>query len=405
MSNVTVNKISLAQLQRLPFAVTEPLFVFRPQALQTAARYFIDHFQATCLYAVKTNPQDNVLQALYAQGIRQFDVASLEEIKLVHRLFEDVDMYFMHPVKSRHAIQEAYETYGVRNFSLDSEEELQKILEATGHARDLTLHVRLAIPNNFAELALDHKFGINLQDAPALMQKVSDHAAALGICFHVGSQCMHSDAYRIAIRMASQVIQQAGCKVDYFNVGGGFPSVYPGMIPPPMADYFTAIHEEFALIPGHASMQLLAEPGRALVAESMSLIVRVELRKDSRLYINDGTYGSLFDAGTPNFIFPMKLICDEEIYPADLMGFSLYGPTCDSLDFMQGPFYLPSDTEEGDLIEIGQMGAYGRTMATRFNGFSCAQEIIIAQDEPLMTIYGHQNANHSAHEKLEIIAA
>jgi ornithine decarboxylase len=381
-----------------------PQFVLRPHTLMHVARYFCQAFPGTPLYAVKTNPSNDVLQLVYQQGVRHFDVASLEEVKQIHALFPDCTLYFMHPIKSRTAIREAYHSYGVRHFSLDSSEELQKILAETDHAKDLHLHVRLSIPNNFAELALAEKFGINLQDAPALLTEVAQHAYKVGTCFHVGSQCMHPDAYRIAMRMASEVIQRAGIAPHYFNVGGGFPSIYPGMTPPPMQSYFDAIHEEFTKIPGHASMQLIAEPGRAIVAESMSLIVRVDMRKHDYLYINDGTYGSLFDAGTPRFIFPMKRMSDQDVTTSDLQPFSFYGPTCDSLDYMEGPFYLPNDITEGDYIEIGQMGAYGRCMATGFNGFKPAEEIIYVNDEPLMSMYNVGEA-HSTHEKLEIIAA
>ena len=175
---------------------------------------------------------------------------------------------------------------------------------------------------------------MNLQSAPNLIKKVAQYAKKIGVCFHVGSQCMHSDAYRIAMHMAAEVIDQANVIPDYFNVGGGFPSIYPGMVPQTLEDYFTTIDTAFKHVPKHKNTELLGEPGRALVAESMSLIVRVEMRKGNHLYINDGTYGNLFDAGTPGFIFPMKLICDDKIYPTDLMAFSLYGPTCDSLDYM-----------------------------------------------------------------------
>ncbi|TAE33147.1 MAG: type III PLP-dependent enzyme [Alphaproteobacteria bacterium] len=378
-------------------------FVFRPKALLRAAHFFGQHFRANCLFAVKTNPEAVVLTHLYHAGIRRFDVASIDEVAHVRRLFHDAELYFMHPVKPRHAIRRAYFEFGVRHFSLDSERELEKILQETDFAQDLTLHVRLSIPNTYAELTLAEKFGCNLQEAPQLIKKVSEKVARVGVCFHAGSQCMHPDAYRIAIRMVAEVVEQSEVQLDFFNVGGGFPSIYPGMIPPYMEDYFEAIHHEFARIPHHDKMTLLAEPGRALVAECMSLIVRVELRKGNMLYINDGTYGSLFDAGTPRFIYPVKLICDEEIYSRDLAAFSFYGPTCDSLDYMKGPFYLPNDTEEGDFIEIGQMGAYGRTMATRFNGFHPSDTLVYVKDEPLMTMY--RDDEEISDEQLEIIAA
>jgi ornithine decarboxylase len=383
--------------------IEKPFFVYRPHSLIRAALFFKQYFQANCLYAVKTNPEPIVLKQLYNNGIRSFDVASIEEIDVVFNLFDDVELFFMHPVKPRHAIRKAYFEYGVRHFSLDSEYELAKILQETDYATDLCLHVRLAIPNTYAELTLAEKFGCNLQEAPQLIKAVAKKAAKIGVCFHAGSQCMHPDAYRIAMRMAAEVIEQSGIEAQYFNVGGGFPSVYPGMIPPNIEDYFQAIHDEFAKVKNSGSMKLLAEPGRALVAECMSLIVRVDMRKGNMLYINDGTYGSLFDAGTPKFIFPAKLICDEEIYSTDLAAFSLYGPTCDSLDYMKGPFYLPSDISEGDFIEIGQMGAYGRTMATKFNGFHPSDGLLQVSDEPLMTMY--RDDEEISAETFEVIAA
>lgn len=366
-----------------------PLFVFRPHAIKRAADFFVTKFQGTPLFAVKTNPEKHALEALHQHGINAFDVASLDEIITIRSLFPEAQLFYMHPVKSRHAIREAYFTHGVRHFSLDCIEELNKIREETKYAEDLCLFLRLAIPNTFAELTLADKFGCNLPEAPILLRAMSQFCEELGVSFHVGSQCMHPDAYRIAMRLAGEVIDQSGMDIDYFNVGGGFPSVYPGMIPPPLEDFFDAIHEEFATVNKNRNMKLLCEPGRALVAESTSMVVRVDLRKGNMLYINDGTYGCLFDAGTPKFIFPVQVLRDDEETAAmDYMPFSFYGPTCDSLDFMKGPFYLPADMKEGDYIEIGQVGAYGRTMATKFNGFGHVDGVVYVSDEPLMSMYG-----------------
>lgn len=364
----------------------QPVILYRPHALKRAVDTFLNHFRGSVLFAVKTNPDEHVLKGLWANGVRKFDVASLHEVAMVRNLFPEAQLYFMHTVKSREAIRKAYFDYGVRHFSLDTEEELIKIMKETNNADDLGLHVRLAIPNTYAELALTDKFGAGLDVAPALLQKVRAVAAHTGVCFHVGSQCMHPDAYRLAIKMAKQVIKQSGVKIDSFDVGGGFPSIYPGMTPPPMKDYFNAIHDATRDIIRQHRCELLAEPGRALVAESGAVVVRVEARKGNFLYLNDGTYGALFDAGVPKFIFPSRLL--GRTGTEELQGFSFYGPTCDTLDFMKGPFYLPADVKEGDYLEIGQLGAYGRTMATRFNGFSLANQAIVVKDEPLMTIYG-----------------
>ncbi len=363
----------------------QPVILYRPHALKRAVDTFLSSFRGNVLFAVKTNPDEHVLRDLWAHGIRRFDAASLHEVAMVRGLFPQAEIYFMHTVKSRQAIRKAYYDYGVRHFSLDCEDEMMKILAETNQADDLGLHVRLAIPNTYAELALTDKFGAGLDVAAKLLQQVRAVASHAGVCFHVGSQCMHPDAYRLAIKMAKQVIKQAAVKIDSFDVGGGFPSVYPGMTPPPMKDYFTAIHDATRDIVKTHRCELLCEPGRALVAESGSVLVRVEARKGNFLYLNDGTYGSLFDAGIPKFIFPARLLGRKGI--EEQQGFSFYGPTCDTLDFMKGPFYLPADIKEGDYIEIGQLGAYGRTMATRFNGFSLAQAAVAVKDEPMMSHY------------------
>jgi len=382
----------------------QPLHVFREHSLKKAANFFLNNFKGTVLYAVKTNPAPYVIKSVYDSGIRQFDVASLPEIELVRSVAPDAKLHFMHTIKSRSAIREAYYKHGVRDFSLDSHEELQKIIAETNNAQDLNLFVRLAIPNTYAELNLSDKFGISLKDAPGLLKRSREHSAKLGMCFHVGSQCMHPDAYRIAMRMVKNVINKAAVQIEMLDVGGGFPSVYPGMIPPDIQSYFDTIHDEFKKFKNFKAIELMAEPGRAIVAESGSVIARVELRKDSFLYINDGTYGSLFDAGTPHFIFPVKMVRPNgRAYSENIQPFSFFGPTCDTLDFMKGPFYLPEDIQEGDYIEIGQLGAYGKTLATGFNGFKPSEELVNVQDEPLMTLYDEDHI--VSQEPLEIIAA
>ncbi len=201
----------------------QPVFAFRPAALGRAVNYFRTQFKGRILYAVKTNPEQHVIQLVYAHGITEFDVASYEEICTIKEYAPSAELYFMHPVKSPYAIREAYFNYGVRHFSLDCLDELNKISRCTENAKDLCLHLRLAIPNTFAEFNLAKKFGINLHEAPELLKTIRKVAYKLGVTFHVGSQCMHPDAYRIAIRMADKVINEAGVEIEYFNVGGGFP--------------------------------------------------------------------------------------------------------------------------------------------------------------------------------------
>ncbi len=364
-----------------------PVALVRPTSLVVAARWFRDRFKDDVLYAVKANPAPWVIKTLAKEGICAFDVASIPEIELVAEHAPKARMAFMHPVKSRKAISQAYFDHGVRTFSLDSHEELAKIIDATGRARDLNLMVRLAAPNHASAYPLSGKFGIEPQAATSLLLATRQATQDLmGVCFHVGSQCMRPTAYQAAMSAASRALVRAGVFADVVDVGGGFPSVYPGMIPPALEDYADSIQRAFAEMMVHETTELWCEPGRALVAESTSVLVKVELRKGDALYLNDGAYGNLFDAAHAKWPFPVKLIREEEA-SAQLKPFRFYGPTCDSIDVMPGPFWLPEDVAEGDYIEVGMLGAYGAAMATRFNGFGKSDTVIV-QDAPMASLFG-----------------
>lgn len=369
-----------------------PVAIARPDAVAAAARWFQDSFKGDVFYAVKANPSPWVIETLAANGVRAFDVASVPEIELVAEHAPDSRMAFMHPVKSRKAIAAAYFDHGVKTFSLDTHEELAKIIEATGGAKDLNLIVRLGVQAEGAAYSLSGKFGVEAHAAPALLLAARQATQDLmGVSFHVGSQCMRPTAFQAAMAQASRALVRAGVLADVVDVGGGFPSVYPGMVPPALAEYMDSIDRGFAEMMVHETTELWCEPGRALVAEASSILTKVELRKGDALYLNDGSYGSLFDAAHAKWPFPVKLIRSEDGEPREAEGslrpFRFYGPTCDSLDHMPGPFWLPEDVGEGDYIEIGMLGAYGVAMNTRFNGFGDA-ETVVMDDAPMASMYG-----------------
>ncbi len=364
-----------------------PVALVRPGVLAVAARWFQDNFKGDVLYAVKANPSAWVIRDLWAQGIRAFDVASVPEIELVAEHAPGARMAFMHPVKSRKAIAAAYHDHGVRTFSLDCHEELAKILDATGDAKDLNLIVRMSVQGEGSLYSLSGKFGVEAHAAPDLLLAARRATQDLmGVSFHVGSQCMRPTAYQGAMSQVSRSLVRAGVFADIVDVGGGFPSIYPGMTPPDLADYMDSIHRGFAEMMVHETTELWCEPGRALVAEASSVLVKVELKKGDALYLNDGSYGTLFDATHSKWPFPVKLVRDGES-SAEMKPFRFYGPTCDSIDHMPGPYYLPADVDEGDYIEIGMMGAYGVAMNTRFNGFGDTDAAIVA-DAPMASMYG-----------------
>ena len=363
----------------------QPVTLIRPHAAARAARFFVEKFPGRSMYAVKANPSPDLLRVLWANGITHYDVASLGEVRLVAATLPEATLCFMHPVKAEEAIAEAYFEHGVRVFSLDSLEELAKIMRATQGATDLTLCVRLRVSSEHSKLSLASKFGVAPDEAKELLFQARQAADALGICFHVGSQAMTPDAYANAMERVRQAIVGAAVTVDVVDVGGGFPSAYPGMEPPALERYFETIHRAFESLPVSYSAELWAEPGRALCAEYSSLIVRVEKRRGDELFINDGAYGALFDAAHIGWRFPVALLREPESTVRD-MPFSFYGPTCDDLDHMAGPFLLPADVRAGDYIEIGMLGAYGAALRTGFNGFG-ATETIVVDDEPMVSLY------------------
>jgi len=366
------------------------VIVNRPHAAERAARFFVDRFPGKVLYAVKANPAPDLIEVLWGAGVTHYDVASIAEVRLVRGLLPQATLCFMHPIKTKSAIAEAYHEHGVRTFSLDTPEELAKIVEAcrdreTGEpARDLRLCVRLRVSSEYSELSLAAKFGCDLTEAPALLQQARQHCDWLGVCFHVGSQAMTPFAFVQALDRTRAAIAEASVVIDMIDVGGGFPSIYPGMEPPPLEDYFSIIHQHFYALPIAYNAELWCEPGRALCAEYSSMIVQVTKRRGNELYINDGAYGALYDAAHVAWRYPVSALAENHLDPHE--DFAFYGPTCDDADFMAGPFPLPGDIKAGDFIEIGMLGAYGAAMKTGFNGYGEAL-VVRAEDEPMMSLF------------------
>jgi len=370
----------------------DPIYCIRPDSVKLACGWFKDNFPGNILYAVKTNPNEEVIKYISESGISRFDVASINEIRLIKKILPKARAYYMNTVKSRDHIKEAYFNYNIRDFALDTKEELQKIIEATNGAKDLTLYVRVSISNEHAEIDLSQKFGALPSESLGLLRLAKAHAKKVGLSFHVGSQCMHPISYAKGIREVGNIIKKTKIIPDVINVGGGFPSIYPDLNPQPLENYIAEIRKAFDNLKLENKPELLCEPGRALVAESGSTIVRVVLRKKQKIYINDGTYGSLFDAGVLNFVMPTRMIPNGRTLSKKLTSFSLYGPTCDSADYMKGPFVLPNNLKEGDYIEIGQLGSYALTFRTQFNGFY-SNEIYEVHDKPIMSMYEKSSAS------------
>ena len=286
----------------------KPVYCIRNKSIDTAVKYFIKKFPGKILYAVKTNPHPLVIKQIIESGVEQFDVASVEEIKSIRNFSKSAKCSYMHTVKSRESIREAYFKYGVKTFSLDTKDELIKIIESTNKAKDLELFVRVAVSNEHAEIDLSKKFGASISEATGLLRLVKQYGKKIGLSFHVGSQCMHPISYSKGINDIGNIIKKTKIVPDFINVGGGFPTIYPDLIPQSIDNYFNEIKKSLKNLKLEKLPEIICEPGRALVAESGSTIVKINLRKKQKLYINDGTYGTLFDAGTPNIVFPSKMI-------------------------------------------------------------------------------------------------
>ena len=355
--------------------IDQPFFLFNKKHLTKQINFFCKNFDGTILYAVKANPLDFIINCMSKNGINSFDTASLDETRLIRNLVPNAEIFYMNPIKSRQSIKEAYFKYNVKNFALDSFDEMKKIIQETNYSKKINLHVRLKIHNKDALINISNKFGVNILDAQKLLKKITKYSSKIGLSFHVGSQCMNPDAFKVAMNLSQDIVKNSKVIVDYLNIGGGFPSNYPGLNPFPVEKYFETVNRNFKKLNRNIfKIKLLAEPGRFLVSESMSLVVKVELRKKNKLYVNDGIYGHLNNAGLKKFNYPVKLF-NRVDNKSKLIPFSFFGPTCDSADFMKGPFLLPDSINEGDWIEIMQMGAYSTTMQTNFNGFSKKLEV------------------------------
>jgi len=378
----------------------EPVFLFRPERLAAAAQWFTGVFPARPFYAVKANPASHVLAGLWSAGIRQFDVASIGEVRAVRSQFPAAELAFLHPVKPEPAIAEAHFDHGVRAFVLDSAAELAKIARATNGARDLTLLVRVHVSNEGAAKPLAGKFGASAGDAPDLLRAARTHAERLGVSFHVGSQALNPDAWRRAMGDLSGLITAAGVIVDIVDVGGGFPAAYAMDAPPPMDAYATLVAEAFEDMMVLENAELWCEPGRALVAEAESLLCRVDGAKPGAVYLNDGSFGALYDVTHEAWAYPWRCF-DADGQPLSGAGSPriVYGPTCDSADRFPEPLALPDALGEGGYVEFGNLGAYGRTLASRFNGFGtyCTCEV---SDAPWASAFASLPAEGSQRERL-----
>lgn len=347
----------------------EPVYCVYPELLRRAGRCFVEGFAGRVLYAIKANPKPEILRELYQAGIRHFDTASLPEIALVRSLFDDAVCYFMAPCKLRGAAEAAFNSYGVRDFVADHESEVERLLAFTD--RYTTIHIRMKAFDPASVYELSSKFGAEETKTARLLARVAETGRRPGLAFNVGSLCRNPDAYARAIAAAGRVVADSGVSIASLDVGGGFPTAYPGLSPQKPQNFFDSIHAAAAKAGLPEDCELMCEPGRALVAQGQSLVLQVVLIKDDLAFLNDGIYGSLKELEISNekVIYPTKVIRLDGEPARESRPYAISGPTCDSLDVLPTKLDLPVDLREGDWIEFGLAGAYTNAMTTRFNGF------------------------------------
>ncbi|WEX88167.1 type III PLP-dependent enzyme [Sinorhizobium garamanticum] len=348
---------------------TEPVFCITPSKIVEAVHNF-GAFPGRALYAVKCNPHPFVLETLFEAGITDFDVASLDEVRLIDGLFgKPAGQFFNNPAKTRPAIRAASHNHGIRFYTVDCIEEIEKILQEAKPDDDLIIAVRLATRPADSRYILSTKFGAAPNDAATMLKSIHQRGVKTGISFHVGSQCLDPKAFSAAIKLAGKVAHDAKVPISVLNVGGGFPAAYPGDKVQSFEHYFAQIIHARRELDLPRGCILLCEPGRSLVAAAGTTVAQVVVRRGRAIYLNDGVFGTLQELGHPKEHRPTRLIRNGIRPTGRPVEFKAYGPTCDSNDVLGAPFLLPDDVREGDWIEIGMMGAYSLSMRTRFNGF------------------------------------
>ena len=346
-----------------------PVYCIHPDVYHDVAEHFIANFPGRVLYAVKANNHPLVIAALADGGIEHFDCASVEEIALIKSLQPNAVCYLMNPVRLAGDARRAWKEYATRHFMVDHMSGVKPLAGEIDPSRAI-IFARMAVSHHSAMEDLSAKFGAPPEDVPALLTAIRETGAEPALAFNVGTGVTEPEAYTYAMGLAREVLEATPFPVRLLDIGGGFPRPYPGFLVPPLDEYFTAIRNFRHEIPLGDDGELMAEPGRGLSAPGMSTIAKVLLRKDDRLYLNDGMYGAFWELRFKGHVrYPARALRGCEPLNGNLHSFRLFGPTCDSSDKMPGRVELPVDIDVGDYIEFGSMGAYSLSGLTRFNGF------------------------------------
>ena len=349
----------------------KPVYCIYPHVYRDAAEHFVGNFPGRVLYAVKANNHPLVISALYDAGVRHFDCASVQEVEAALSICPDATCYLMNPVRLDGDARKAHRDFGVRHFMIDHRSGLAPLLEEIDASKSV-IFARMAVSHHSAMADLSSKFGAPPEDMPAILRMIREAGAEPALAFNVGTGVTEPEAYTYAMGIARDVLEQTPFPIRLLDIGGGFPRPYPGFVVPPLDEFFAAIRGIRHELPLSEDSEVLAEPGRGLSATGMSTLTKVQLRKEDRLYLNDGMYGAFWELRFKGHVRYPARCCSMPKTSApsgQLRSFRLFGPTCDSSDEMPGTVELPADIDVGDYIEFGSMGAYSLSGLTTFNGF------------------------------------
>lgn len=357
-----------------------PVYCIYPHVYQETAQHFLNGFPGRVLYAVKANNHPTIVKLLYKGGVRHFDCASLDEIKLVDELCPESITYFMNPVRLPRHASIAQQQFGVRHFIVDHHSGLAPLLEEIDASRAI-IFARMAVSHKSASVDLSSKFGARPENIPALLQAIADSGAEPALAFNVGTVVTSPEAYAFAMGVARDALQQLPFKVRLLDIGGGFPKPYPGLDVPELDAFFERTRHAFKDVPLATNGELMSEPGRALSAPGMSAVTRVLLRKTDRIYLNDGMYGAFWELRykAPSG-YPCRAFRNGKPLTGPMQALRVFGPTCDSGDELPARVELPEDIDVDDHIEFGNIGAYSLSGRTDFNGFY-SEQIVSFLDE------------------------
>ncbi len=368
MTNATEKFSDVGNLLRTQ-CPKNPVYCIYPHVYLETAKEFLSGFPGRVLYAVKANADPSVLRLLTDAGVCHFDCASLPEIELVDAIDPDATKYFMIPTRIREAAGTAQEKHGVRHFMVDHMSGLSQLAKEIETSRSV-IFARMAVHHESAMEDLSVRFGAQPEEMPLLLQAIRDSGAEPALAFNVGSSVTDPDAYRYSMSVTKSVLDQLPFRLRLIDVGGGYPKSYPGFIVPQIDEYFRAVAESVGTLPLADNAEVLGEPGRALAAPGMSAVVEVLLRKDNRLYINDGMYGVFWVLRIDGHDrYPVRTFRNGMTLDGATMEFEINGPTCDATDTLPGLVALPVDIRPGDYLEFGNIGAYSLSGRTDFNGY------------------------------------